>query len=97
MVAVYTLHFSKTFKKKLNKYKRAGQPNLKRLPVAFECLIEDKEMPEELFNHKLEKSRRFPNDFECHICPDLLLVYEYINDNSILIKDLDTHSNLYDK
>lgn len=49
-------------------------------------------------NHKLIDDKNFKNCMECHIRPDWLLIYQY-NENELLLLLMDTgsHSDLFNK
>lgn len=49
-------------------------------------------------NHNLTNDKNYNNCSECHIEPDWLLVYQYINDELILLLiNTGSHSELFDK
>lgn len=49
-------------------------------------------------NHQLINDKTFRDCFECHITPDWLLVYKYINNNLVLILvATGSHSSILDK
>lgn len=55
------------------------------------CLINDLELPESFQNHPLKGDKSIFCD--CHIKPNLVLLYEKI-DNSLILHRLETHSEL---
>ncbi len=61
--------------------------------------IANKEKLEHKFkNHKLRDDKNYKNCFECHIEPDWLLIYQYNEDNLILLLvNSGTHSELFIK
>lgn len=62
----------------------------------LQCLLENKPIPEKYKDHKLQGDMK---DYrECHIYPDVLLLYQIDKNNSNIIKliALDNHSNLFD-
>lgn len=49
-------------------------------------------------NHNLTNDKNYKNCSECHIEPDWLLVYQYINNELILLLiNTGSHSELFDK
>ena len=47
-------------------------------------------------NHWLINNKTYRDCMECHIKPDWLLVYKYINDNLVLLLiDTGSHSDLF--
>lgn len=91
---LYRIKETKRFLKKAAKYKKAGQPDLKNLYVIIPLLREGLPLPAKFEFHKLSKTPDFPNDYECHVCPNLCLVIQYDGD-VIYLKDLDSHANLF--
>lgn len=59
---------------------------------AMNCLINDLELPERYHDHQLKGDKLGLRD--CHIKPDLVLLYEKI-DNSLILHRLETHSELF--
>ncbi|MFW2177210.1 MULTISPECIES: type II toxin-antitoxin system YafQ family toxin [unclassified Moraxella] len=56
------------------------------------CLSNDLPLPEKFKDHQLKgKLKQYR---ECHVKPDLLLVYEVLDDDIKLVA-LDSHSNLF--
>lgn len=56
--------------------------------------IKRKKLPEKNKDHKLQE--KFTDSRECHITPDLLLIYEIENDELLLyLTDTGTHSDLF--
>ncbi len=56
------------------------------------CLINNQALPQKYKDHQLKGNLKQYR--ECHIKPDLLLVYE-IFDDSVKLIALDSHSNLF--
>lgn len=56
------------------------------------CLIYDLTMPAKFCNHALSGNKKHLMD--CHIKPDLVLLYEYPNDQDLILHRLGTHSEL---
>lgn len=57
------------------------------------CLINDLPLlPQKYCNHALTGDKKHLMD--CHVKPDLVLLYEYIDDTDILLQRLGSHSEL---
>ncbi|GAA7753575.1 type II toxin-antitoxin system mRNA interferase toxin, HP0892 family [Helicobacter pylori] len=85
---------SKKFDKKLKTLIKNGF-DLKLLYAVIDTLAQEKPLETKYKDHKLKGNLK---DFrECHIKPDLLLVYQVINNKTIKILhliDLTNHNNL---
>lgn len=57
------------------------------------CLSNGVTMKEKYCDHDLKGN--WKGYRECHIHPDLLLIYKYQNDNDILLYRIGTHSELF--
>lgn len=86
------LHRTKRFRKDFRREKRtdAGAADLLRNVV--DLLVEGKELPEFLKDHPLRGN--WKNCRECHLRPDLLLIYQ-ITDDGITLVRLGSHSELF--
>ena len=90
----YKIKITTKFKKQLKKM--ASQPHFKqeKLEEVINLLSNNKQLPYKYKNHLLE-----PKDngiWECHVQPDVLLVYKKIDELLILILiNLDSHSNMF--
>lgn len=85
---------SKKFKKE---YKKITQNNTRIDNILFEildCILHAKELPNEFRVHRLQGVYR--NCYECHLRPDVLLIYEIdkINDTVYLLR-IGSHANLF--
>ncbi len=58
----------------------------------LQALIRDEELPQKYSDHALKGNYQGCRD--CHIKPDLVLIYEKINNDLLLIR-LGTHSELF--
>lgn len=56
------------------------------------CLIHDLPLPVKFRNHALTGDKKHLMD--CHVKPDLVLLYEYPNDTDLILHRLGTHSQL---
>jgi mRNA interferase YafQ len=60
----------------------------------LECLLKDKGLPEKNVDHALSGS--WNGYRECHIKPDLLLIYKKPNPLTLRLARLGSHSELFD-
>ncbi len=90
-MAKYSLVYSKSFKKSLKKL----TPNdLKKTKKVLEKLSDGKKLEKRYKNHSLSGNLREYN--ECHIKPDLLLIYRYFEDYmDLYLYDIGSHSELF--
>lgn len=88
--------YSNQFKKDVKKAKKQTPPkrDMEELKNVMSILAEDKPLPAEKHDHPLGGS--WNSYRECHIQPDLLLIYKK-NDknNTIRFERLGTHSELF--
>lgn len=90
---MYLLRYSSRFKKELRVY-RNNKKVLAELKLVLDYLAKGHKLPKKYKNHKL--IGEFKGCFECHIRPDILLVYK-INEKDflVLLLRLNSHSNLF--
>lgn len=85
--------FKKDFKRILTT-PRHTQDTPQLLQAVLTLLIEDKPLPENCRDHTLVGN--WKNHRECHIKPDLLLIYKQLEDSSELeLVRLGSHSELF--
>ena len=91
----YIVRYSSTFKKKLKKIIKRGK-DINKLIFVIERLANKEELEPKYRNHILRDDNYYKNCGECHIEPDWLLVYQY-NDNQLILLLVDTgsHSDLF--
>lgn len=90
---MYLLKYSSKFKKELRVY-RNNEKVLNELKLALDYLAKGHKLPKKYKNHKL--IGEFNDCLECHIRPDILLVYKIDEKDSIvLLLRLNSHSNLF--
>ena len=80
----YRLRYTSDFKKNYKKIKRQGK-DVKKLKTVISKLANGLLLEEKYKNHILIDSKYYKNCFECHIEPDWLLVYQYIDNELILV------------
>jgi mRNA interferase YafQ len=63
-----------------------------RLPAILNLLVTDTELPERYADHPLKGKRKGQRD--CHIKPDLVLIYEKVGDDLLILCELGSHSEI---
>ncbi len=58
----------------------------------LDCLIHDKILPPKFCNHGMTGNKKHLMD--CHVKPDLVLLYEYRGDTDLVLHRLGSHSEL---
>lgn len=93
----YEVVYSKKFKKNLKKILKQGK-DIEKLKVVIDKLANKEELEASFRNHNLINNKYFKNCSECHIEPDWLLIYQY-NNNELLLLLVNTgsHSELFNK
>ena len=93
----YALKSTSKFDKGLRKAYKQGK-DIEKLSSIVKQLANGEILEEKYKNHKLIDDKDYKNCFECHIEPDWLLIYKYIDDELILIlQNTGSHSKLFDK
>ena len=91
----YTIVPSKRFQKDMKRCEKRGY-DMQLLKDAIKLLAETGSLPAEYKPHKLHGNRT--GQWECHIQPDWLLVWEQHDQELILIMlNTGTHSDLFSK
>lgn len=68
---------------------------MEKLKQVIQKLANNKELEIKYRNHKLLDNKYYKDCFECHIEPDWLLIYQYINDNLfLLLVNIGSHSDI---
>ena len=87
----YRLFKTNTFKRSYKKKRLNDEEELAYIDVAYNLLCDNK-LAEKYKDHQLiGKLKEFR---ECHIKPDLLLIY-MIEDNTLKLVDIGSHSELF--
>lgn len=90
---MFLLKFSSRFKKDLKSYKY-DKVFLVELEKVLDILAKGKDLPDKNLNHPL--IGEFKGCFECHIKPDILLIYKIEKSELIvLLLRVGSHSNLF--
>jgi len=82
---------TKRFEKDVKLARKRGK-EMKKLYVAMEILIEEKNLPAKYYDHWL--TGNYANRRECHIEPDWLLIYKP-GLKEIIFERTGTHSDLF--
>ncbi len=91
----YRIKYTSDFKKNYKKIKKQGK-DVEKLKVVVSKLADGLELEEKYKNHMLTDSKYYKNCGECHIEPDWLLVYQYIDNELILVLvATGSHSELF--
>ena len=82
------------FKKHAKLVKKRSEKDSEKLKNTIELLAKGEKLPERFHDHELTGNLK--GNRECHILPDLLLIYRIFNDILILeLLDTGTHSDLF--
>lgn len=85
---------TKRFKKHLKRMEKRNKASIKKIADAVNLLQKGEKLPERFCDHELTGPLK--GSRECHILPDLLLIYRIFNDILILeLIDTGTHSDLF--
>ena len=91
----YKVNFTTSFKKQYKKLKKQGK-DLTKLFCVVEKLMNKEELELKYKDHSLIDNKYYKNCRECHIEPDWLLVYQYNDDELILLLiETGSHSELF--
>ena len=91
----YQIKYTSDFKKNYKKIKKQGK-DVEKLKYVVNKLANGIELEEKYKNHILTDSKHYKNCGECHIEPDWLLVYQYINNELVLVLvTTGSHSELF--
>ncbi len=93
----YIIEFTSSFKKQLKKIIKQNK-DVNELLEVITKLANLENLEPKYRNHKLIDDKNYKNCYECHIRPDWLLIYQY-NDNELLLLLMNTgsHSDLFSK
>ena len=91
---MYSLKYSRRFKKDFRHWVKRPDFKLNELETLLDKLINNKSLEEKNQNHKL--TGEFKNCFECHLKPDLLLIYKIDQQNKLIyLLRIGSHSDLF--
>jgi mRNA interferase YafQ len=90
---MFLLKYSRHFKKDLRRYKH-DRAVLEELEKVLNILAKGEKLPEKNSNHRLQGE--FKECFECHLKPDILLIYQIEQSEVIvLLLKIGSHANLF--
>lgn len=91
------IDYTSNFKTQLKKIVKQGKDTNLLLEIVTK-LANYEELEPKYINHHLINDKTYRDCMECHLKPDWLLVYKYINDNLVLLLvATGSHSNLLKK
>ncbi len=91
----YITRFTSDFKKNYKKIKKQGK-DINKLRQVIEKLANKEKLDEKYQNHMLNDSKKYKNCGECHIEPDWLLVYQYVdNELILLLVTISSHGEIF--
>lgn len=73
-----------TFKKQLKKINKQGK-DLNKLKYVLSKLANGEQLEEKYHNHRLKNDRYYRECYECHIEPNWLLIYTYLETELVLV------------
>lgn len=90
----YNLRLTKRFKKHLKLMEKRNKSSIRKIAETVDLLQKGEKLPERFRNHELAGNLK--GNRECHILPDLLLIYRIFNDILILeLVDTGSHADLF--
>lgn len=91
------IDYTSNFKRQLKKIVKQGK-DINLLLEIVARLANYEELESKYKNHHLINDKTYRNCMECHLKPDWLLVYKYINNNLVLLLvATGSHSKILDK
>ena len=91
----YKIRYTSNFKNNYKKLKKQGK-DVQKLKIVVSKLADGIELEEKYKNHILTDSKYYKNCRECHIEPDWLLIYQYIDNELVLVlAATGSHSELF--
>ncbi len=93
----YKIKYSKEFKKSLKKVIKQGK-NIDKLLIVVDMLLKKQRLDFRYRDHQLYSDKRFKDCRDCHIEPDWVLIYKYLEDELVLLLvNIDSHSEVLNK
>lgn len=90
----YNLRLTKRFKKHLKLMEKRNKSSIRKIAETVDLLQKGEKLPERFRDHELAGNLK--GNRECHILPDLLLIYRIFNDILILeLVDTGSHADLF--
>lgn len=93
----YRIDFTSNFKKQLKKAIKQNK-NIDELLIVIVKLANKEKLDIKYRNHDLINDKTYKECSECHIRPDWLLIYKYVDDKLILVLfAIGSHSEIFGK
>ena len=93
----YSIKYTKEFKKSYKKIIKQGK-DVDKIFYVIEKLANNEKLDIKYKDHQLYNDKRFVNCRDCHIEPDWVLIYRYLDDELILLLvNTGSHSEVIDK
>ena len=93
----YTIKYTNEFKKGVKKLIRQGK-DIDKLLFVVDKLSLKEELDYKYKDHALYNDKKFKNCRDCHIEPDWILIYKYLNNELVLVLvATGSHSKVLDK
>lgn len=93
----YNIKFTKEFKKSFKKLTKQGK-NMDKLFSVVDMLSRMQQLDPKYKDHALYNDKRFSGCRDCHIEPDWVLIYKYLNNELVLLLvNTGSHSEVLDK
>lgn len=90
----YSLRQTNRFQKHLKLMAKRNKSSIRKIAETVDLLQRGEKLPERFRDHELAGNLK--GNRECHILPDLLLIYRIFNDILILeLVDTDSHADLF--
>ena len=97
MTMNYKIKYTKEFKKSIKKLTKQGK-NIDKLLNIVDKLSKGIPLEIKYRDHALYNDNRFQNCRDCHIEPDWVLIYKYLDENLILLLvNTGSHSEVLEK
>lgn len=89
------LRIKKAFKQDQKRLKHLLKVELRtKIDTVIQLLLNESTLPDTCHNHALIGN--YQSCYECHILPDLLLIYQ-LTDEAVILVRLGTHNDLFNK
>lgn len=93
----YKIKYSKEFKKSLKKVIKQGK-NIDKLLKVVDMLSKRQQLDSKYRDHQLHDNKNFKGCRDCHIEPDWVLIYKYLEDEVVLLLvNTGSHSEVLSK
>ena len=91
---IYKIKYTKEFKKSLKRITKQGK-QIDKLFEIIDKLSRKEKLEPKYKDHALYNDRRFKGCRDCHIEPDWILIYKYLdNEIILLLVNTGSHSNI---